>query len=105
MPFGKQAILLLCLAALSGANSAPVQAGLFGYDTFWECILDKMPGVQNDVAANAVAMQCHEKAPSLDVSSKSSRMTWQECVIKHGKNAVGSKGPMMIQAACYNLYN
>jgi len=45
-------------------NNGTASAGVFGYDNYWDCILDQMPGVQNDVAAGAVMRQCHVQAPN-----------------------------------------
>ena len=89
---------------VASITSAPAHGAIFGYDNFWDCILDKMPGVQNDVAAIAVVQICNEKELSQNVDKKKTNQTRQECTLKHSRNTSGERGPWMIRAACFNLY-
>lgn len=82
-------------------------AGVFGYDNYWDCILDQMPGVQNDVAAGAVMRQCHVQAPNRAVERKRSTflgMNAEKCLLKNGKKVRSERAAVQIRLACRSLY-
>ncbi|MHB8726412.1 MAG: hypothetical protein ACYC9Z_13750 [Casimicrobiaceae bacterium] len=85
-------------------ESGNAHAGLFGYSNVWDCVLDKMPGVQSDAVAAAVYIECQRKAPETRVMNKSTRMRPYECVAKFGRNTGGTQAPALITAACFNIY-
>jgi hypothetical protein len=53
----------ILIAVLVLLSIRPTSAGLFGPDTYEECILKNMKGVSNDVAANAVENACRNQFP------------------------------------------
>ncbi len=82
--------------------------GWFGPSNYFECILDKMPGVKNDTAANAVIRLCRNKFPDRSKVKKKSPIigikNGSECVFKYAKDVTSPRGAKLIQAACYKLY-
>lgn len=44
---------------------------MFGPSTYWECFLDKMPGVKNDPAAVEIIKQCSHDFPEAQYSKSS----------------------------------
>jgi hypothetical protein len=73
---------------------------------FYECILDGMPGVRNNIAARQIMLNCRSKFPDAVISETKS--SWggsaRDCVVKHGKSAGGEIGPNFIRRSCYALY-
>lgn len=92
---------LLCLVA------APVMAA----DNFAECIIDRMPGAQNDIAANAVFQVCQSSNPTGFVSVRQgSGRGWlspssAECVAKHASDTRSYRAAYLIGIACRKLYD
>ena len=82
--------------------------GVFGASNFWECILDEMPGVRNDITAIEVRRKCIKKFPNTTEVKKKSPIfgvkTASECVLKYGKDVSSPKGAKLVRAACYRLY-
>lgn len=83
-------------------------SGVFGPSNYWECILDRMPGVKNDSVAIEVIRKCRKKFPnSLEVEKKSPLFgvkTAGECVLKYGKDISSPRGVKLVRIACYRLY-
>lgn len=76
------------------------------------CILDKMPGVANEVAANAVRQVCMADHPDgmHGVSQGSGRgffgfKSGAECVIKKAGETRSQSAAATIGAACRKLYD
>ena len=95
------------LAVLISALALPSGAAIFGYDNYWDCILGEMPGVQNDIAAYAVARSCSQKYPSRSVREK--RFSFlgfnrMECIKKYAKKTSSKVAATQISLACGNLY-
>lgn len=87
--------------------SLSANAGLFGYSNYYECVLDKMPGVKNDIAAHAIIRSCREKAPETDVGStflSFGRMSRTECIAKYAKEVASEVGVIQVRIACNRLY-
>lgn len=84
--------------------------GMFGPSNYWECFLDKMPGVKNDPAAVEIIKQCSNDFPEAQYTKVEKEKpllgvkTAGECVLKYGKDVSSSKGAKAIQSACYRLY-
>jgi len=100
--------MALLFAALLAVVSTSADAGLFGYSSYYDCILDQMPGVKNDIAASAVMRSCNEKAPNRDVETK--RLTFFgmnriECIKKRAKDVGSERGAIQVRLACNNLYD
>ena len=90
------ALLLLTTAPAFAANYAT-------------CVLDKMPGVANDVAAYAVSNTCHDKFPG-DVKQGSGRSFFgydssTECIADKARDTRSAKAAQFIGFACRKLYD
>lgn len=75
--------------------------------SYHECILDKMPGTRNDVAAYAIARSCREKFPDTSMPDSKKTMwgtTVRDCVSKYAKTSGGESAPYQIRRACFALY-
>lgn len=85
-----------------------VQAGNYA-----ECLLDKLPGLQNDAAAHAVAQVCWEKYPGgyqmIEQGSGrgyfSKYSSGAECTIDKAKHTSSKRAGIMVGAACRYLYD
>ena len=93
------AILLLCSPAAYAAN-------------FATCILDKMPGTQNDIAASAVYQVCQGKHPGLfgSIAQGSGRGIFgfdsgAECTAKKAGDTRSQRAAVLIGVACRKLYD
>lgn len=94
-------------AILLVAASAPAFAA--NYAT---CILDKMPGVANDVAARAVYQVCKKEHPgSLNAVKQGSGRglfgysSGAECTAKKASDTHSQQAAYMIGTACKKLYD
>ena len=83
----------------------------FGPKNYWECILDEMPGTQNDVVARSLVIQCSESFPAqLPIEGKYkvggffSVPTKEDCLIEHAKDTPSQFAAKVIYSACYELY-
>lgn len=75
--------------------------------SYHECILDKMPGTRNDVAAYAIARSCREKFPDISIPDSKKTIlgtTVRDCVSKYAKTSGGETAPYQIRRACFALY-
>lgn len=94
---------------LFGLFSLPV----FAADNFAECVIDRMPGVQNDAVALAISRTCLAEHPGgIDaVKQGSGRGDWfgynsgNECVIKKGEKVASRVGGNLLTGACNKLYD
>ena len=73
------------------------------------CVLDKMPGVANDVAAYAVYNTCHDKYPG-DVEQGSGRgffgyASSTECIADKARDTRSAKAAQFVGVACRKLYD
>ena len=94
------AALLLVLAA------APAFAANFA-----TCVLDKMPGTQNDVAAVAIYQVCRAKHGSIETVAQGSGRgifspdSGAECTAKKAGDTRSNRAAFLIGAACRKLYD
>ena len=94
------------LAALLLTLAAPAWAGNFA-----TCILDKMPGTQNDVAAQAIYQVCNSKHGGLQTVAQGSGRglfgydSGAECTAKLANDTRSNQAAHMIGAACRKLYD
>lgn len=80
--FRRNSLLIL----MTVAGSTVAMAGLFGPNTFEECILDSMKGVTSDQAANAITYACRKKFPHQAEPKKSTRtLTTDELKLVTGR--------------------
>ena len=97
----RRPITALLLAACSSAWAA-------NYAT---CLLDKLPGTQNDVAAQAVYQVCKSKHGGLQAVAQGSGRglfgydSGAECTAKNAGDTRSNQAAHMIGAACRKLYD
>lgn len=84
----------------------------FAAGNFAECIIDRMPGVQNDAVAGAIARTCLAEHPGgIDVVPQGSGRGWfgydsgNECIIKKGEKVVSRIGGNLLTGSCNKLYD
>ncbi|WP_417914019.1 hypothetical protein [Candidatus Electronema sp. JM] len=82
--------------------------GWFGPSNYFECILDKMPGVKNDTVASETMQICRKEFPNQSEVKKKSAIIGiknsSECVLKYAKDETSPLSARLIKAACYKLY-
>lgn len=81
-------------------------------DNFAKCLLDKLPGVQNDATAYAAAQLCTSKHPerydSIAQGSGRGFFSYEsgaECALDKGADTLSSSAAGQIRVACNRLYN
>jgi hypothetical protein len=86
-------------------------AGLFGPSNYWECILDRLPGTQNDILASQIQMNCLKDFPDTGpvigkdkVGGLISVPHADDCTMKYEKNTASFFAAQMIYAACHQVY-
>lgn len=97
----------LLIAATLLAFSCPASAG--NYAT---CLLDKLPGLQNDQAAAAAIQVCNSQHPGgMDKVAKGNGRGFlgfdsgAECALKKAGETRSSTAAYQIRLACDRLYN
>lgn len=81
-----------------------------GAAEYEDCILDKMPGVANDITARAIMMMCRKEYPRPSGVMPKKRDGWfdysfgAECAAKKGKDTHSQLGGRAIFTACNTLY-
>lgn len=94
------------LAAIALLAAAPAFAANFA-----TCLLDKMPGTQNDVAAQAIYQVCNSKHGGIQTVAQGSRRSLfgydsgAECTAKKAADTRSNQAAHMIGAACRKLYD
>lgn len=94
------------LAVLLFAACTPAWAANFA-----TCILDKMPGTQNDVAAQAIYQVCNSKHGGLQTVAQGSGRglfgydSGAECTAKKSSDTRSNQAAHMIGMACRRLYD
>lgn len=95
------------VAALAALLPSIALAGNFA-----TCLLDKLPAVQNDVAAHAVYQSCLGPYPGgLASVSQGSGRGWfgyksgAECTAKKASDTRSTRAATMLGAACRRLYD
>ncbi len=99
---------LMTRYALAFALLLPIAAEA----NFAKCLLDQLPGAQNDVAANAIWQTCMGKHPGGMASvGQGSGRGWfsfksgAECTAKKAADTRSNRAASMINAACRKLYD
>lgn len=88
-------------------SALPAFAGAAEYE---DCILSKMPGVANDITAQAIVVMCKKEYPRPNNVAPGKRTGWfdyksgAECAAKKGKSTASRVGGGVIFAACNALY-
>lgn len=79
---------------------------------FAECLLDKLPGTANDVAAHAIMQTCTAKHPGgFQSVVQGSGRGWfgfksgPECTAKKAADTRSNRAAQLISVACRNLYD
>lgn len=98
----KKVAMILCIIA------TPALAA----DNFAECILDRMPGAQNDAVAGAIYRACLSEHPGgLDSVKQGSGRGFfgydsgNECIIKKGEKIASRIGGNLLTGSCNKLYD
>lgn len=106
---GETRVMNRLAALLSFVVAAPAFAA---GSNFAECIIDRMPGAQNDAVAGAIFRTCLAEHPGgLDAVSQGSGRGWfsyesgNECIIKKGEKIISRNGGNMLTGACNKLYD
>lgn len=80
-------------------------------DNYADCVLDKMPGSQNDMTTNAIVRSCLESHPLgyREVKKGSGRGLFgfkspDACILKKAKDTPNARGAQMISVGCHCLY-
>jgi hypothetical protein len=97
----------ILLATLFAAGSA--FGGVFGPSKLEECLLDKLPGAQNDTVAGEISSQCiKEYGDYARIEKKqgffASYTSGRECTIAKARNTPSFLAARVIQYNCYRLY-
>ncbi|MEE9426140.1 MAG: hypothetical protein V3V18_14360 [Methylococcales bacterium] len=102
--------LILSLTCQCLILSTPsVNAGVFGANNYWECVLNDMQGVQSDRVAKAVTQSCFAKFPDtaepIGVNAPLfGAQNRDECYVSYGKEATSFRALKQIRMACHFLY-
>ncbi len=97
----RHALAPLLLLACSSAMAA----------NFATCLLDKLPGTQNDVAAQAIYQVCKSKHGGLQAVAQGSGRglfgydSGAECTAKNAGDTRSNQAAHMIGVACRKLYD
>lgn len=79
----------------------------FSDDTYEECVIKNIRGVQNDVVAREIVSQCL-KYPERKVLYSGSGIfgsrTAQNCVLKNGADIRSPLGARALAGSCYRTY-
>lgn len=77
-----------------------------------ECLLKRLPGVQNDVAANAIMQTCQMENPGgIQAVAQGSGRGWfshksgAECTAKTAADTRSNRAAALIRQACMRLYD
>lgn len=96
--------------AANGGLVSRAEAGLlFGPDTYHECLLDRLQGVEDDQAAIQEANACLAEFPEMRLPEKKTPFlfgpdTSRECAEKWARDHRSSIAAEMIYAACFVVY-
>lgn len=102
----------MLVTTLLGALVTPTAwAGLFGPSSWEECILDRMPGVQNDYAAAVIMTRCSDEFGNPD-TARIPEKGWltrfnsgDACVAAKGSTTASVNGARVIVASCHRLFD
>lgn len=79
---------------------------------FAKCLLDRLPGMQNDVAANAIWRSCNDQNPGgFTAVKQGSGRGWfsfksgDECTAKKAGDTRSQRAAALISSACRRLYD
>lgn len=86
-------------------DATEVVSGLFRGD-YCDCIFDKMPSVNNDVAAGAVSRECSKRGTFCESKSGSwfGPSSPADCIEKYGKETGSTRAAKAISRACRQAY-
>jgi len=105
MPLHKIAIYSFFLILI--LISSGTKAGIFGTSNQSECMLDKLPGTENNIAARVIIRYCRDNYSDQFVKEKSPFFgvkTEAECIIEYSKETSSRIAANWIRGACQKLY-
>ena len=102
----------ILVATLLGALLVPTaRAGLLAPSNWEECILDRMPGVQNDYAAAVIMTRCSDEFGNPD-TVRIPEKGWltrfnsgDACVAAKASTTASVNGARVIVASCHRLFD
>ncbi|CAM2178460.1 hypothetical protein BO443_20722 [Burkholderia orbicola] len=102
----------ILVATLLGTLFTPTAwAGLFGPSNWEECVLDRMPGVQNDYAAAVIITRCSDEFGNPD-TVRIPEKGWltrfnsgDACVAAKASTTASVNGARVIVASCHRLFD
>ncbi len=101
----KRTVTVIALALLVAPHIAFADT-----DGYWDCILDKMPGVENDVTAYSIRRLCSQKNnynPNIPATKRTGWFDFEsgaECTAKKSKDTRSTLGARAVMSACYAFY-
>lgn len=79
-----------------------------GINTFDECILEKMPGIDGNGAARAILSSCNQKYPERSEPENKLGIfgpkNYDDCVFKHIKGKESEIAAGAIMGSCYQIF-
>lgn len=109
---GPRNLKAILVTTLLGALVTPMAwAGLFGPSSWEECILDRMPGVQNDYAAAAIMTRCNDEFGNPDTVHIPEKgwltrfSSGDACVAAKASTTASINGARVIVASCHRLFD
>lgn len=82
-------------------------AGIFSYDSYFDCILGEMPNAKNDLVAQKIIISCRKESPNTYIEKKGGLFgvkSVETCLDKYLNETSSQLGAMQIRYACNNLY-
>ncbi|QDQ82208.1 hypothetical protein [Paraburkholderia megapolitana] len=103
-------VVVIALPVLIISTPLRVSAGLFEPDDYSGCILEKMPGVQNDLSAGAIANECNQRFPNWKEAHRRSGFfaayhSGSACFAEKSRATGSEMAARLIYFACHNLYD
>jgi len=102
---------ILVITLLGALPTPTAWAGLFGPSNWEECILDRMPGVQNDYAAAVIITRCSDEFGNPD-TVRIPEKSWltrfnsgDACVAAKASTTASVNGARVIVASCHRLFD
>lgn len=107
-------MMTVLLLSTGAANAQPNAIDQFleihKPNAYWECLLDTLPGVENDIAASSAMLECKRKHPEEHGPTPQKPNHWfgyasgDECAAKKGRDTRSQRAAIGIRAACLALY-
>lgn len=94
------------------ALTTQAHAGMFGASNWYECVLNRMPGVQNNYAASAILKSCYTEFGQPEPYAEHPPHGWfarypsgDACTRAKAAGTGSELGARVLTAACHHLYD